>query len=213
MAVTINPNQGRIFKHNFLESLTKSTPRITITYYVGMILFFFFLSARYTSLTIPETIGFYLAGIISWTLMEYILHRYVFHIDDYFPAFKRLHYILHGVHHENPRDQERLFMPPVPGAIIAAVLFGFWFLFLKLNALAFLAGITNGYLMYSYIHYTVHTKPSKLLFPKLWVHHLKHHYKYPDKAFGVSSPLWDIIFKTMPPEIPNEKNKNIIKNG
>lgn len=204
MAVIIQTQQGRIFKNEFLERLTKSSPRVTITYYTCMIILFFYLSSHYTTLSLWETAGLYFSGIIAWTLMEYILHRYVFHIDDYFPAFKRLHYMLHGVHHENPRDQERLFMPPVPGAIIALLLFGFWSLFLKLNALAFMAGITNGYLLYSYIHYTVHTKPSKLFFHKLWIHHLKHHYKYPDKAFGVSSPFWDIIFRTMPPESPNE---------
>jgi sterol desaturase/sphingolipid hydroxylase (fatty acid hydroxylase superfamily) len=138
--------------------------------------------------------------------MEYVLHRWIFHIDDYLqvPVAKRLHYIVHGVHHENPRDHERLFMPPVPGTIIALILFSFWSLFLSENAFAFMAGITNGYLLYSYIHYTVHTKPSKLYFHKLWIHHLKHHYKYPDKAFGVSSPIWDIVFRTMPPENPNE---------
>jgi sterol desaturase/sphingolipid hydroxylase (fatty acid hydroxylase superfamily) len=196
--------QGRIFKNDFLESLTKSSPRITIAFYSLMIISFWMFSYKFSQLNFWQTVGFYFGGIITWTLMEYILHRYVFHIDEYFPAMKRLHYMIHGVHHENPRDQQRLFMPPVPGTIIASLLFGFWFLILGSNAFAFMAGITNGYLLYSYIHFTVHTKPSKLFFHKLWVHHLKHHYKYPDKAYGVSSPIWDIIFKTMPPENPNE---------
>lgn len=196
--------QGRIFKNEFLERLTKSSPAITITFYLTMIISFLFLSYSLSRLNFWETTGFYLSGLVTWTLMEYLLHRYLFHIDDYFPGMKRVHYIVHGVHHENPRDHQRLFMPPVPGTIIALLLFGFWSLLFGSNTFAFMAGITNGYLLYSYIHYTVHTKPSKLYFHKLWIHHLKHHYKYPDKAFGVSSPLWDIVFKTMPPENPNE---------
>ncbi len=90
-------------------------------------------------------------------------------------------------------------MPPVPGTLIAFVLFLFWYLFFGLNSLAFTGGISNGYLLYSYIHYTVHTNPSNRLFSGLWRHHAKHHYKYPHTAYGVSSPFWDIVFGTMPP--------------
>ncbi|MCW3075472.1 MAG: fatty acid hydroxylase [Bacteroidetes bacterium] len=207
MEIKIQSQQGRIFKNNFLEKLTKSTPTITITYYICLIALFFYLSSVFTTLNFAHTIGLYLFGLMLWTLMEYILHRFIFHIDDYFPECKRLHYILHGVHHENPKDKERLFMPPVPGALIAFTLFVFWFIFFGWNALALMAGITNGYLLYSYIHYTVHTKPTKLFMQKLWIHHLKHHYKYPHKAYGVSSPFWDIVFRTMPPEHPNERKK------
>ncbi len=200
MSVINNKTQGRIFQNNSLERLTKSNPSITITFYTFLILLFFFLSFRYTRLGIWETVGLYAAGLFGWTLMEYILHRFVFHIDEYFPSLKRFHYIVHGIHHDHPRDHQRLFMPPVPGAIIAFFMFLFWYLFFGLNAFAFMAGISNGYLAYSYIHYTIHTKPSTPMLHRLWMHHAKHHYKYPDKAFGVSTPLWDIIFSTMPPQ-------------
>lgn len=192
-------HQGTIFANAFLERFTKSNPKKTIVFYLLLIFSFLYLSYLYAQINILETVGLFVFGLLAWTFMEYILHRYIFHIDEYFPILKRFHYIIHGVHHENPKDKERLFMPPVPGTIIASILFLFWYLFLTMNALAFMAGICTGYLLYSYIHYSVHTKPSPLL-RKLWVHHAKHHYKYPDKAFGVSSPLWDIIFKTMPPK-------------
>jgi sterol desaturase/sphingolipid hydroxylase (fatty acid hydroxylase superfamily) len=192
--------QGEIFKNRFLEKLTKSNPRITIGFYTFLIAAFFFLNHVYNTTNLVVTLGLYLCGLLTWTLMEYLLHRYVFHIDEYLPFMKRFHYIVHGIHHEFPKDVERLFMPPVPGTIIAFVLFLFWYLLLGLNALGFMAGISNGYLLYSYIHYKVHTKPSTPLLHKLWVHHAKHHYKFPDKAFGVSSPIWDIIFRTMPPK-------------
>jgi sterol desaturase/sphingolipid hydroxylase (fatty acid hydroxylase superfamily) len=192
--------QGIIFKNPFLERFTKSNPQITIIFYSTLIGFFFFLNAEFTSNTIYSTGIIYLFGILTWTLMEYVLHRFIFHIDEYFPAFKRLHYILHGIHHDHPRDRERLFMPPVPGTLIAFILWAFWFLFLGENTFAFMAGISSGYLMYSYIHYSVHTKPVFQPLRTLWKHHALHHYKYPQKAYGVSSPLWDLIFGTMPPK-------------
>lgn len=192
--------QGKIFKNSFLEKLTKSNPKLTITFYSILIALFFFLNYRFNSIGIWATLGFYVVGLFMWTLMEYILHRFVFHIDEYLPFMKRFHYVVHGIHHEYPKDVERLFMPPVPGTLIAFTLFVFWYIFLGLNSLAFMAGITNGYLLYSYIHYRVHTKPTTKFFHKLWVHHARHHYKFPDKAFGVSSPFWDIVFRTMPPK-------------
>ena len=200
MSESNNKTQGRIFQNSFLEKLTKSSPRVTITFYTCLIVLFFYLSFLYTGLSLLQTAGLYIAGLFGWTLMEYILHRFVFHIDEYFPSFRRFHYIVHGIHHDHPRDHERLFMPPVPGTIIAFLMFLFWYLFLGSNAFAFMAGISNGYLMYSYIHYMIHTRPSTPVLHKLWMHHAKHHYKYPDKAFGVSTPLWDIIFGTMPPK-------------
>lgn len=196
-------NQGRIFQNHFLEKLTKSNPKVTIVFYSFLIVFFFCLNYLLNTISIEHTIGFYLLGLASWTLMEYMLHRFVFHIDEYFPFMKRFHYMIHGIHHEYPRDVERLFMPPIPGTIISFFLFLFWYLVFGWSAFAFMAGIINGYLLYSYIHYKIHTNPSTRFFHRLWVHHAKHHYKFPDKAYGVSSPFWDIIFGTMPPKRKN----------
>jgi sterol desaturase/sphingolipid hydroxylase (fatty acid hydroxylase superfamily) len=204
--------QGRIFKNRFLESLTKSNPQITILFYTVMISYFLFLNFQFTDNNFNKTVLLYASGIVSWTLIEYILHRYVFHIDEYIPKLKRLHYMLHGIHHEQPRDRERLFMPPVPGTIIAGILLLFWYLVIGVHSFGFMAGISTGYLLYSYIHYSVHTKPVFEPLKSLWKHHALHHYKYPDRAYGVSSPLWDIVFKTMPPKKISQKQPLIFRN-
>jgi sterol desaturase/sphingolipid hydroxylase (fatty acid hydroxylase superfamily) len=196
--------QGRIFNNPILESLTKSNPSTTILFYTSLIVIFFFLNFKYTSNGLYTAIGYYLIGLTTWTLLEYFLHRFIFHIDDYLPFMKRFHYIVHGVHHEDPRDKERLFMPPVPGTIIAITLFSLSYFILGSKAYAFMAGLSNGYLLYSYIHYSVHTKPVYHPLSKLWKNHALHHYKYPDKAFGVSTPFWDFVFRTMPPKNNNK---------
>jgi 4-hydroxysphinganine ceramide fatty acyl 2-hydroxylase len=192
--------QGQIFKNPILESFTKSNPSTTILFYSSLILFFIFLSFKFTRLDLYSTGALYILGLLTWTLIEYLLHRFIFHIDDYLPFMKRFHYMVHGVHHENPRDHERLFMPPLPGSIIAFIIFSFWYIFLGEKTFAFMAGISNGYLIYSYIHFSVHTKPVYHPLRKLWKNHALHHFKYNDKAYGVSSPLWDIIFGTIPPK-------------
>src|SRR5688572_949425 len=114
--------QGRIFKDPFLESLTKSSLLITVLFYGSLVILFFYLSYRLTFLGVEETIMCYAVGLMAWTFLEYLLHRYVFHIDKYVAKAKRFHYIVHGVHHDQPADKERLFMPPVPGILIASFL-------------------------------------------------------------------------------------------
>lgn len=108
--------------------------------------------------------------------------------------------MLHGVHHASPRDEARLFMPPVPGMIIISVLLLITWLLLEWLALSFVAGLINGYLVYAAMHYSMHMyKPPRML-RRLWAHHALHHYRHHDKAFGVTSTFWDRVFRTMPPE-------------
>jgi 4-hydroxysphinganine ceramide fatty acyl 2-hydroxylase len=107
--------------------------------------------------------------------------------------------LIHGVHHEYPRDRERLMMPPLPGVILIFFFFGLWYIFFRSDTHAFMSGFLSGYLIYTFIHYILHAwKPVKGL-KFLWTHHHIHHNPaYHDKAFGVSTVLWDYVFGTMP---------------
>jgi sterol desaturase/sphingolipid hydroxylase (fatty acid hydroxylase superfamily) len=200
MAIQQNKTEVRIFKNPFLEALTKTSPAITLTFYsfeAFLLLVIGIVRFNYSIATIALV---FIGGILFWTLFEYIMHRYLFHINEHIKGTDRFQFIVHGVHHQNPKDEERVFMPPVPGAIITVLLWGIIFLFVKNYSYFFTAGMIIGYMMYAYIHYSVHNKPPNPRFRKLWQHHAMHHYRYPDKAFGVSSPLWDFVFGTLPPK-------------
>jgi sterol desaturase/sphingolipid hydroxylase (fatty acid hydroxylase superfamily) len=90
-------------------------------------------------------------------------------------------------------------MPPAV-IIIAAFLFLYGFkLVLGDLTYAFTPGFMAGYAGYLSVHYIVHAyQPPKNMFKTLWINHSIHHYKDPDVAFGVSSPLWDHVFRTLP---------------
>jgi 4-hydroxysphinganine ceramide fatty acyl 2-hydroxylase len=108
-------------------------------------------------------------------------------------------YKLHGIHHEYPRDRERLFMPPVPSLVVASFFFGLQYLLMGWHVLAFFPGFLFGYLLYGSMHYAIHAFSPPSYLKALWRNHHLHHYKYPDQGFGVSSVLWDHIFGTIPP--------------
>jgi sterol desaturase/sphingolipid hydroxylase (fatty acid hydroxylase superfamily) len=138
-------------------------------------------------------------GVLVWTITEYLLHRYIFHFEPKSEWGKRIHFIFHGVHHDYPQDAKRLVMPPsasIPLAILFYLLFSLFFQN-KSYLLTFFAGFITGYLLYDMLHYAIHHYNFKSpLMKKLKVHHMLHHYADPAKGYGVSSALWDIIFKS-----------------
>ncbi|WP_160716773.1 sterol desaturase family protein [Chitinophaga solisilvae] len=193
-----NKGQATLFRSKYLEALTKTHPAVIFGMYlpvIGYMLYYSYAGLHYSLLRIILT---YLAALFSWTLFEYAAHRYIFHWVSGHPVAKRMVYTLHGNHHEYPRDRQRLFMPPVPSVIIASFLFAVFYLLSGKNALMFFPGFISGYLIYGSMHYAIHAwaPPFRWLKP-LWRNHHLHHYKNDDLGFGVSSTLWDRVFRTM----------------
>lgn len=195
-----NKNKSKLFQNPFLEFITRAPYPVSFTYYTLLALLLLLTSIKISESSFLQVMSLYTAGLFCWTLYEYLLHRFVFHFINENKIVKRFHYLIHGVHHEFPRDNERITMPPIPGTLIAAILFSVHFIFLRNNAFAFVAGVLSGYNLYTLIHYATHAwKPIKG-FKFWWTYHALHHYKYPNKAYGVSSPLWDYVFGTVPPK-------------
>lgn len=193
-----NAGTKQLFKNPVLEKLSRTHISIPL------IIFFTFASAllywniAHTSLTPVQTTGMFFLGVISFSWVEYNMHRYVFHMSTYSKFRTKLQYVIHGVHHEFPKDKDRLAMPPLLSVTIATILLLFFRLILGDLVFSFLPGFIVGYAAYLSVHYIVHAyQPPKNFFKVLWVNHAKHHYKNGDIVFGVSSPLWDYIYGTM----------------
>jgi sterol desaturase/sphingolipid hydroxylase (fatty acid hydroxylase superfamily) len=188
----------QLFKNPILEKLSRthiSVPLIIFFFYATALLYW---SVTHTSLSVLITIAMFITGVIAFTLVEYMVHRYLFHMSGHTEQRAKLQYTLHGVHHEFPKDKERLAMPPVVSISIATLLLFLFRLILGDLVFSFLPGFLVGYAGYLSIHYMVHAfQPPNNFFKVLWVNHSIHHYKNGEEVFGVSSPLWDYIFGTM----------------
>jgi sterol desaturase/sphingolipid hydroxylase (fatty acid hydroxylase superfamily) len=200
-----NKGQAQLFRNSYLEYLTKTHPLVIWGIYLPVLILFpyyAFDTLAFDGLKIFLT---FLGGIFFWTLTEYTLHRFLFHHRPETETGKRVNYILHGNHHEYPRDRERLFMPAAPSLILASLFFLFFYFIIGKNAFAFFPGFMLGYLMYGTMHYAIHAwNPPFKWMKGLWKNHHLHHYKHSDKGFGVSSTLWDHVFGTMY-DLKNEK--------
>lgn len=141
----------------------------------------------------------FLAGAAVWSLAEYWLHRTFFHWTPPGPLGRRLHYLVHGVHHTWPRDKYRLVMPPAVSVTLFFVFFAIFRVVLGPRAVfPFHAGFAIGYMSYDLIHYAIHHHNPRWKYAlDLKKHHMLHHFKSPDARFGVSSRLWDRVFGTL----------------
>jgi len=193
-----NKGQARLFKNQYVEYLTKTHPLVIWGMYLPVLILLPYYSYRSLHFSSTSLSLFFLGGMFFWTLTEYILHRFAFHYHAETERGKKLNYILHGNHHEYPRDKERLFMPAAPSLIIASVLFLLMYLVLRKNVFPFFPGFMFGYLIYGSMHYAIHAwNPPFKWMKGLWRNHHLHHYKNDERGFGVSSTLWDHVFGTM----------------
>jgi sterol desaturase/sphingolipid hydroxylase (fatty acid hydroxylase superfamily) len=193
-----NKNESvRMFKSDFMEFCSHVHPITPIVLYVPLIIYMLYAALGRNALSLPATGGLFVLGVLIWTLLEYVIHRHIFHYEPRTRWGKQLHFIVHGVHHDYPNDATRLVMPPsvsIPLAVFFWVLFALVF---GRIAPAISAGFAFGYVCYDSIHYATHHFAMNNRVG-LWLkqYHLRHHFKDDQAGYGVSSPLWDYVFGT-----------------
>lgn len=201
-----NPESIRLFKSDFLEFFTHISPVTIVVMWVPVATLLIINAIQTASgPAFPWHIPLGLVlGVILWTLAEYFLHRYLFHYEPKTERGEKIFFLFHGVHHHQPQDKTRLVMP-LPLSIPLALLFYGLFTLVLANLLGAaqwvnptMAGFMIGYLVYDLTHYATHHFPMRSRLAKyIKRHHMIHHYKEPEARFGVSSPVWDIVFRTM----------------
>jgi sterol desaturase/sphingolipid hydroxylase (fatty acid hydroxylase superfamily) len=201
METVITPkNKGsrQLFANPVLEKLSRTHIAVPLVIFFCYASFLLYWSITQTSLSWMISAGMFVLGALSFSWVEYMVHRYVFHMKTYTELRAKLQYTMHGVHHEFPKDKDRLAMPPLLSVTIATVLLLVFKVILGEMVFSFLPGFLVGYAAYLSIHYMVHAYPPPKNFTKwLWINHSVHHYKDGECIYGVSSPLWDYVYGTM----------------
>lgn len=196
----------RLFSSDFFEFFTHVHPAMVPVVWVPLAAVFL-----WRAIQLAGTWGHpysvlpgFAAGIFLWTAAEYLLHRFIFHFKPRTDRQKRIAFLIHGVHHAQPRVKTRLVMPVMMSIPLAVFFYALFSLVISyalrapwLTASVF-SGYVIGYVFYDLAHYTLHhvqfkRGPGKFLRN----HHMRHHTEW-DTRFGVSSPLWDHVFRTEP---------------
>lgn len=198
---------GQLFKSPVLEALSKTHIAMPLTIFYGTGLLAIYASLVWLGLGAVSSFALFVVGAFFFTLVEYLVHRYFYHMEPDTPRKARLQYVFHGIHHDHPRDKKRLALPPLMSLAVAAMFIGLFRLLMGQYGYAFGAGFMTGYATYLLAHYAIHVyNPPKNLLGSIWKHHNLHHFVGDTGAFGVSSPLWDHVFGTMP-EDPRKKRQ------
>lgn len=188
-----------LFQNAFLNYFSRVHPSIPALIFAPVVALMVWLGADRGSST-ASILLLFAGGVLIWTFTEYWLHRLVFHWEPDNTFGRRMHFIIHGVHHDHPNDKLRLVMPPAVSIPLAALFFlGFTALFGTPSAYALFAGFIAGYLIYDYTHYYVHHYvPKTEVGKRNRAQHMRHHFQDHRFGYGVSSPLWDVVFRTLP---------------
>ena len=178
-------------------------------YHADFVLYGIAITALATFLTVAsprqqwlETISFVVLGLISWTVIEYALHRYILHVLQPFRHW-------HTLHHRRPKAL--IFAPTILStSLITTLIFlpallvdGLW------HACALTLGIVTGYFTFAVTHHAIHHwnfDNEWLRKRKRW-HAVHHHYNEQFGCYGVTSTFWDHVFGSAyqaPDQLPNK---------
>lgn len=195
----------RIFRSDGWERLSHIPWWLVLVVWIPIVVGLFVGAVTWRGLAVGPALGYAFAGLFAWTLMEYGLHRFLFHYRPRSAIGRRIHFLAHGIHHLDPWDATRLVFPPLAGMIIATPIFLAFLLVLQPGpAMAAMSGLLAGYIVYDMTHYyTHHGRPRGRWGKYLKAYHLAHHHKHWTRMFGVSQPLWDIVFRTGRPAVPS----------
>jgi len=194
------PYQGTmtVFANPWLEKQTHMSPQLILSLWLPVALAVIIAARLWQGLHPGVVAGWTLAGLGLWTLVEYGLHRIIFHNIPRSVGGQKFHFLAHGIHHLDPNDASRLVFPPLAALGLAVIIYTPLELLLPTGkALALFGGIMLGYLSYDMSHYLSHHHKTNIG----WLHflkryHLAHHFRDHESRFGVSNPLWDIVFRS-----------------
>jgi dihydroceramide fatty acyl 2-hydroxylase len=185
-----------MFQSRVLDALSRVHPAVPVVIFSPVIVAMAAWSLSQVS--VAGTVGLVAGGYALWTLFEYWLHRIVFHFEPQEGIGARLHWIIHGVHHDHPNDPLRLVMPPAVSVPLGAIVFAALYLIVAARYAPGLGGgFYAGYLVYDMTHYYLHHfQPRGRLSRMLRERHMRHHFQDDTRGFGISAPYWDEVFGT-----------------
>jgi hypothetical protein len=188
--------QPRMFGPSFLEWFTCAHPASLVAAYAPLGIALLALGVR-VGVSPLGLLGWYAAGLVLWSLLEYVIHRFSCHLTPHNRPQVVFGYLVHGVPHAYPHDARRWVMPLIVTMPAGVVIVSMLYYGLGIRALPMFAGVVHGYLAYDTLHYVIHRGPMRSrVGAYLRTHHLRHHHAVPERNFGVSSPLWHFIFRT-----------------
>lgn len=192
-----SPQRIRLFKSERLEKFTMISPRTFAVSWAILLPLIAWVGCHFTRpLESPlQTLGLIAGGLLVWTLFEYAMHRYLFHLESSVPAVRGVVFLMHGNHHDCPNDPMRGLMPLPVSIAVGLIMWAVFAALLGAHGTWPLLGFECGYVLYDGLHYRCHQFPMRgKLGQALKRHHMRHHYVDTDGNYAISAIFWDRVF-------------------
>jgi sterol desaturase/sphingolipid hydroxylase (fatty acid hydroxylase superfamily) len=201
MKPSVHPDRIRLFRSDLLERTTVITPRAFAAIWACVLAVVVYVA--WGTASIGAAIGLLLAGLLVWSLFEYVMHRFLFHLEMRSGIGQHVIFVMHGNHHVEPGDPDRNMMPPIISVPWSAAIWGVMLLALGEKGSWLFLGFAMGYVIYDSVHYACHQLPMRgALLGRLRKHHIRHHYAKRDGNYAITAIFWDRVFGTDVPAKP-----------
>lgn len=190
---------ARMFESPFLEACSRVHPVAPFAFYIPIVVALMVYALGTGKSTLAQVALFIPLGWVTWSAMEYAIHRGFFHWEGSGPFTRKVHEIIHGYHHRYPDDSLRLVMPLGASIPLGLVIGGLLALIGKpAVTVPYFCGIVAGYLFYDFSHWSSHYRTPKSAWGRaIRAHHMAHHFATPDKNFGISHRWIDRLMGTL----------------
>ena len=148
-----NDGQKKVFTNKVLQTLTR-TPiwaPISLFFIISGGLLYWAIQEQALDTTLVASL--FIGGWLFFSLLEYCMHRFLFHMPLTTDFRKKVQYGFHGIHHEFPKDKKRLAMPIPLSLTFCVVFFSIFWVIMQENTYGFLPGVLCGYATYLFVHY------------------------------------------------------------
>lgn len=197
-----SPKTERIalYRSGFLDAFTRTPPWLPYVLVLPVLGLCVSLGLPLVVARPAFALGLFGLGAVSWTLVEYLMHRFLFHAPVTSETGRIITFLAHGHHHVYPHDPRRIAATPLQIGSLSLLFWGAFELTLGAATPIAMAGTLAAYLAYEVVHWRAHHgRPTTALGRALRRHHLAHHHVDPRFRWGIGSPLWDVVFRTMGP--------------
>lgn len=141
-----------------------------------------------------SSMAFFVLGIFTWSFAEYAIHNWVGHLGKGRNEFSREHL----AHHKDPHYFASTGKKALTTLVVMAVISPLaCYAMDLLGGLIYSVGFVITYVFYEVLHRRVHTVAPGWAYTRyMYKHHLLHHFGSPKTNHGVTSPIWDHVFRT-----------------
>src|SRR5690554_2076133 len=139
-----NNGSAKMFQNPVLEKLSRTHISIPITMFLLVACYALYYGITTTPITFISGVLLFIAGFFAFTLVEYLMHRYLYHMLPTNKIKDKIQYTIHGVHHDYPKDKDRLALPPFISGLYAVILYFLFTFIMGSYAYYFLPGFLIG---------------------------------------------------------------------